>query len=431
MKGANVLSRPFKDKNYSSKIAKKVECKKKETETNMSPIALFISPGVTLPKPGTYYYEKFFCIGRYMKGFSICGVQDKKNKTMETGGYTHYFFNAVISRYRLLNIIINTLKCYKKARRLLNKKKNIQVIISTTPFFTALAAIRLGKKHEKKVLLEINGCFDTAFKFNRVKGPTWYDRFKERIGKVLIEFSINHVDAIKLLYENQIDCYHLYKEEKRITVFHDFVPISKIKEIEPDDKQYILTLGYPWYLKGVDIIIKAFKRISNEFPQYKLKVYGWCPKEKTYFENMAKDCDSIEIGNAVFYDEAIKLISQCTVFILASRTEAMGRVLLEAMACKKPVVASRVGGIPSFVKHRYNGLLFEPENHNELSVTLRQILIDPKMISEMGKNGYYYVNKYLSEKVYAEKYEGLLKSLFNSEKPDQKTGEHSVSMNEL
>jgi hypothetical protein len=53
------------------------------------------------------------------------------------------------------------------------------------------------------------------------------------------------------------------------------------------------------------------------------------------------------------------------------------------------------------------------------------------MISEMGKNGYYYVNKYLSEKVYAEKYEGLLKSLFNSEKPDQKTGEHSVSMNEL
>ena len=65
----------------------------------------------------------------------------------------------------------------------------------------------------------------------------------------------------------------------------------------------------------------------------------------------------------------------------------MGRVLVEAMAAGKPVVASRVGGIPDLVKHGENGFLVEPGDAEGLSQAILTLLNDELMRSEFGKNG--------------------------------------------
>jgi glycosyltransferase involved in cell wall biosynthesis len=65
----------------------------------------------------------------------------------------------------------------------------------------------------------------------------------------------------------------------------------------------------------------------------------------------------------------------------------MGRVLLEAMAMEKPVVASRVGGIPDLVKHQLNGLMVKPGDVEGLANALEQILSDRALSGKMGKEG--------------------------------------------
>ena len=77
----------------------------------------------------------------------------------------------------------------------------------------------------------------------------------------------------------------------------------------------------------------------------------------------------------------------CSLFVLPSRTEAMGRVLLEAMACKKPIIASNVGGIPEIIKDGYNGLLFESENVDDLAEKIRLVLSNKKYPTMLRNNG--------------------------------------------
>ena len=139
-------------------------------------------------------------------------------------------------------------------------------------------------------------------------------------------------------------------------------------------------------MKGVDILIKAFNKISNEFSEYTLKVVGYCD-DKSYFEKISSNNKQIQLCNPVNYSEVIKLMEGCSLFILPSRTEAMGRVLLEAMASKKPIIASNVDGIPTYIKDGYNGLLFESENVDDLAEKMHTVMSDENYARQLADNG--------------------------------------------
>ncbi|HQH26490.1 MAG TPA: glycosyltransferase family 4 protein [Oligoflexia bacterium] len=83
-----------------------------------------------------------------------------------------------------------------------------------------------------------------------------------------------------------------------------------------------------------------------------------------------------------------------------SRTEAMGKVLLEAMAHEKPVIAARVDGIPHYVTDMENGLLFEKENAADLAQRLRMVLANPQLSAALGKRGRERLRSQLSEQEY-------------------------------
>jgi len=102
------------------------------------------------------------------------------------------------------------------------------------------------------------------------------------------------------------------------------------------------------------------------------------------------------------------------VFALPSLNEGMGRVLVEAMAAAKPVVASRVGGIPDLVKHEYNGFLARPGDAAALSFYIEKLLRDEPLRSRMGKRGQDLARNYAIENMIA-KIERLYFSLFGGD----------------
>ena len=100
------------------------------------------------------------------------------------------------------------------------------------------------------------------------------------------------------------------------------------------------------------------------------------------------------------------------IFVLPSLNEGMGRVLVEAMATGKPIVASNVGGIPDLVKHNHNGLLVPPGDEKALAASIKQLLDDPEKAKLMGQRGRERCRQFSLEGMVAKLdnlYEGLLK----------------------
>ena len=146
-------------------------------------------------------------------------------------------------------------------------------------------------------------------------------------------------------------------------------------------------MGAPWFLKGADILIRAFRKIESEFPDTKVRLLGHFPDEHLIRE-MIGDSRQIEILTARPNPEALQVLANCSIYALCSRTDAAPRVVLEAMAAGKPVIGSRVGGVQYYIREGETGLLFESENVDELAEKLRLLLSSPELQARLGQNGY-------------------------------------------
>ena len=82
----------------------------------------------------------------------------------------------------------------------------------------------------------------------------------------------------------------------------------------------------------------------------------------------------------------------------------MGRVLLEAMATKKAIIASDVDGIPWYIKHGGNGLLFRNENSEILSQHLTAVLAGETLRTRLSENGYEKVHRCYNEENFVQQF---------------------------
>lgn len=159
------------------------------------------------------------------------------------------------------------------------------------------------------------------------------------------------------------------------------------------------------YFKGLENLLKAVNLLKKDFADgIKLNIVGEGDM-KPYYKDLSK---SLKIEKYVNFAEGIddsKLVSYynyCDVAVLPSvnKGEAFGLVLLEAMACAKPVVASNLPGVRSVFKKGRHGLLAKPNDVVDLANKLRTILNDKKLAREMGERGREFVeNRYSWKKI--------------------------------
>jgi glycosyltransferase involved in cell wall biosynthesis len=362
--------------------------------------------------------DKFTLLSRTFSGDIMVVVHKKEYKKFNIG---NFFVRGLYlpTRIRRLKMIRNFL--YAVFTIIASVyfhffKSKYDAIITYDPLTTGIIALIIGKLTGAKVIVEVNGNYGSPVNWGLNKNNNSYLNTKElvsflkfKITYFIIPFTVNHAHAVKVLYGDQLKSFHnKIRISHKMYRFHDFVPISRFKECQ-EDKKYILFLGHPWHRKGIDILIKAFNKISVHFPEYTLKIVGHFPgSEKTFLEELAQSNGSVEICGPVWYEDVTKLMPECTMFALPSRSEAMGMVLLEAMASKKPIIASNVDGIPTYIKDGYNGLLFEPGNINELSEKMSLILQDKNYASRLAENAKEYVLSNLSEEVYVNRYNDML-----------------------
>jgi glycosyltransferase involved in cell wall biosynthesis len=143
------------------------------------------------------------------------------------------------------------------------------------------------------------------------------------------------------------------------------------------EREAVTYVGALRKVKGVDIFLKAMEGIDE-----KIWIVGDGPERKS-LKVLAKTLklDCIFWG---FRTDVPDLMNRSKIVVLPSRNEGFGLTLLEAMACKTPVIGRKTGGIPELIDGK-NGLLFETEE--ELHEEIRNLLEDQNLWKKIGENG--------------------------------------------
>jgi len=155
-------------------------------------------------------------------------------------------------------------------------------------------------------------------------------------------------------------------------------------------RPYILGIGRVVPQKGFDILVDAYARLLGRVPDAPdLIIAGDGPEREPLQAQVA----SLGLGARVHLigradrPRAVSLFRGCALFVLPSRQEPQGIVSLEAMACAKPVVAARVGGVPEIVVEGETGLLFPGGDAAALAQSLETLLSDPDRAESLGRAG--------------------------------------------
>ncbi len=361
--------------------------------------------------------DRFFLLSEYLEGDVLQPVWFQEPGEVEaafgpgtyptyTRGRFHYHWFLSSPQNGLRQRLGKLWFCIRKGLEL-HRRNPYQCIVVYSHMTPALAALVLKLLTGAKLVVEIMTAPELSYLYEHPKRTIW-DRVMRLLSDLSLHVSVRFCDRVHLLYETQLDHYPLLRRVPR-SVFHDFVPVSLIQPVNGDHERTVLMVGAPWYLKGADVLIEAWQKVAEEFPDITLKIQGYNPDHDA-LEALAAGSPQIEIVKAAPNAETIRRISRALVVVLASRCEGLSRVLIEAMSAAVPVIGSDVGGTPHCIRQGENGFVFPSVDVDELRSHLRVLLADGDMRKRMGSKGYELAHTQLSERVYTSEFTRMVEA---------------------
>ncbi|HKP36650.1 MAG TPA: glycosyltransferase family 4 protein [Pyrinomonadaceae bacterium] len=188
---------------------------------------------------------------------------------------------------------------------------------------------------------------------------------------------------------------------KRVTVipngvdlekFHpDHITREKIRgELNLADEPVIGIIGRLTPGKGQLELLRAFKRVVTEFPTANLLIAG-APafnQEYEYAALLKRAASELGISNRVQMlgarDDVAAVMQALDLLVVNSSSEACCLVVLEAMACGVPVLATRTGGTPELIEHGRDGWLVPWRDEDGLATAIMKLIREPDLRSQFG-----------------------------------------------
>jgi len=193
------------------------------------------------------------------------------------------------------------------------------------------------------------------------------------------------------------------------------VDLSKFKNIKHkiNKTPKILFVGRIDRLKGLDYLIDSAKILQDKKIEFEIELVG-DGKDMEMYKERVKEMNlnkKIKFLGRKSPEDTLKHYQTADIFVLPSLDESFGIVLIEAMACKKPVIGTKVGGIPYVINPNKDGLLVPPKNPQALADAIIKILKNPKLAKQMGEAGYKKVKENFTWSIQVDKTNKLLKEL--------------------
>lgn len=328
------------------------------------------------------------------------------------GNFRYHWFLANGADGRMRSRAANLWFSFRTGMRL-HREKPFQCVVAYSHMATGVLAALMKLLMGTKMVIELATTPLLSETSSRPR-PSLRDRARKFYSDVCLHISLGFADRVHLLYPAQLQGYSLLQKVKR-SVFHEFVPVSLIEgqptpEPARGGEEYILMVGSPWYLKGVDRLVAAFKRLAPDYPEVKLKLLGWyLEPERLALEQLRGGLAQIELVRAMPNPPTLELIRRCTVLVHPSRCEGTPRVVTEGLAAGVPVIGSDVAGIPYMIRQGENGFVVPGDDIPELERRLRQLLDHPELRRRLGSNGHEYAHAQWNEQVYVQRFTEMIR----------------------
>lgn len=171
---------------------------------------------------------------------------------------------------------------------------------------------------------------------------------------------------------------HRFRNDQ-VTLLYNGIDMKSL-HVSETDSGHVLFLGRLSAEKGVETLLKAHAKSTGKWP---LRIAGTGPLA----EDLKHRYPDAEFLGHLSGETLRRTIAEAAVIVLPSECfENCPMSILEAMACGKPVVGSRMGGIPELVVDGATGKLFTAGNSDELRTVLDELMFDAARRHDMGKN---------------------------------------------
>ena len=243
-----------------------------------------------------------------------------------------------------------------------------RAIIAQSPYEALAPALallpwKLFWSHKKpRLIVEVHSDWGAgAMLYHHYAPVAWLEK---PVRKLVGSASLAQADAYRVISEY---CRSLVPDNKKpVFVFPTFTDLDSFSDPMPETVQeavktiggpYVIFVGMLIYLKGIQYLLKAFKEVQLKHPGAKLVIAGQ-GREKENLKSLAQELGlSRQVMFAGFLEQTVlaAYIKGSRALVLPSLTEGLGRVAIEAQFLGRPVIASRVGGIPEIIRTEKQG----------------------------------------------------------------------------
>jgi len=210
----------------------------------------------------------------------------------------------------------------------------------------------------------------------------------------VVTFSINQSDGVTAVSEDlKQDTLNHFDIKKDIKVIPNFIDLSRFslkprehfkKAIAPGDERVLIHTSNFRKVKRTMDVIQIFKKVKEKIPS-KLLMVGDGP-ERANNEKLCRELGIVDDVRFLGKQDAVEeILSVSDLFLMPSESESFGLAALEAMACKVPVVATNVGGIPELIEDRVSGFMSNVGDIDDMAKNALYLLEDCDRLNSFKK----------------------------------------------
>jgi len=282
----------------------------------------------------------------------------------------------------------NDLSVFRKLNELWNQDK--PDVLHTHLFHAGIIG-RVTGKYSKipKIIVHQHG-----YEYNRTLRRILFDKLSSNL---VTQYIVSCEAVAKILQTRE------KINNKKISIVYNGIDLYAFDHSGnlSENIDHLLRIGSPLVCsigrlepeKGQKEIILAINRLLKQGQDVNLLLVGSGSSEAS-LKKLTRD---LGLEEKILFTGTIReipsLLSRIDIFVLASKWEGISMAILEAMAARKPVIATAVGGTPELINHQHTGLLVQVDDETALSNAIIHLLRNPALCKSFGEEGRHRIEK--------------------------------------
>jgi glycosyltransferase involved in cell wall biosynthesis len=322
-------------------------------------------------------------------------ITTSRNNRTESGMNTHHFYMAYDNKNE--PVLIRGMKFLlyqlRVSRKILKLKRVTDIYLFYLGSSTLILPIIAAKITRRKVILISTG--SATFSIKNIY-PTADFGFIHHVlvntARWIEGFNYHIVDHIMVYSRNVITDLQLQRYEPKIIVAHKhFLDLDSFTSTTPLlDRPFLIGyIGRMSEEKGVQNFTRALPVTLNDWQDLRVLIGGDGPLKESIEASLQKGgvTAHVDLPGWISHDDLPKYLNQLRLLVLPSYTEGLPNIMLEAMACGTPVLATPVGAIPDVIIDGKTGFIMENNSPECIAENVRRALNSPELeqIAEDGR----------------------------------------------